>query len=217
MKQLAKVLGVISVILALIAAYLFAGTHLQVRVTETQIVAASEQPELFAASVSRLANGELGDRAYTQNIPESADDCCFVRIRVNVRSFGLLPCEWITAGVTPLAGDIALVESRVPDIGALASRQVDLWLLAEKALPPTAAVSGSIITRSAVPPMPNHRTRSTEQKNWKSPPVCAILYPDCKPQGFNNMITPRKGHEMECFPCRYWFAKTQPKSAKSPR
>ena len=132
MKQLAKVLGVISVILALIAAYLFAGTHLQVRVTETQIVAASEQPELFAASVSRLANGELGDRAYTQNVPESADDCCFVRIRLNVRSFGLLPCEWITAGVTPLAGDIALVESRVPDIGALASRQVDLWLLAEK-------------------------------------------------------------------------------------
>lgn len=132
MKQLAKVLGVISVIFALIAAYLFAGAHLQLRVTETQIVAASEQPELFAASVRKLANGELGDRAYTQNVPESIDDCCFVRIRLNVRSFGLLPCEWITAGVTPLAGDIALVESRVPDIDALGSRQVDLWLLAEK-------------------------------------------------------------------------------------
>ena len=131
MKMLAKCLGAVTLVLVVIFAYLVAGTRLQVSATNETIIPAAEQKELFEQAMRSIHAGEMDDRLYTAAPQGDIDDYVFITIDVSVGSFGLLPCEWITAGVSPLEGDIALIRNRLPDAQPLSRQKGQIILLAE--------------------------------------------------------------------------------------
>ncbi len=130
MKTLAKCLGAIALVLAVLFAYLVAGAHLQVSLASEAVVPASDYAELFAQTMEGLATGELADRQFRAPDSEDIGDYCFIVADLSVGSFGLLPCEWIEAGVTPLPGDIVLAYNDVPDVPPLGRSKAQLFILA---------------------------------------------------------------------------------------
>lgn len=131
MKMLAKCLGAVTLVLAVIFAYLVAGTRLQVSASNETIIPAAEHSELFEQTMRAVRAGEMGDRLYSAAPQGDIDDYVFITIDVSVGSFGLLPCEWITAGVSPMEGDIALIQNRLPDAQPLGRQKGQIILLAE--------------------------------------------------------------------------------------
>ena len=131
MKNLAKCLGACALVLAVLFAYFIAGAHLQVSVSNETVVPASDYAELFAQTMERLSTGELADRQFKAPDSEDIADYAFIVADLSVGSFGLLPCEWIEVGVTPLAGDIALAFGDVPDIPPLGRAKTQLFILAK--------------------------------------------------------------------------------------
>jgi len=131
MKTLAKCLGAIALVLAVLFAYLVAGTRLQVSVSNESIVPAAEYAQLFAQTMEGLRSGELAERQFSAAETEDIADYVFIVADLSVGSFGLLPCEWIRAGVTPMAGDVALAYNDVPDVPPLGRAKAQLFILAQ--------------------------------------------------------------------------------------
>jgi len=131
MKMLAKSIGSVALVLAVIFAYLVAGTRLQVASGNERIVPAAQEPERFAQAVRAIESGQTGDRLYAAAPTGNIDEYCFIALDITVGSFGLLPCEWITAGIAPMEGDIALVEFDLPDAEPLSRRTTTVWILAD--------------------------------------------------------------------------------------
>lgn len=132
-KSLSRILSGAAVLLFLLCVYCAAGTRLQVRIVQERIVPAQELPTLFTQVIEELSAGAHADSRFLP-LPESRspEDYALVELTLRAGSFGLLPCEWITAGVTPLPGDIALVRSSLPDIGPLGRAEERIYLLCEK-------------------------------------------------------------------------------------
>lgn len=130
MKMLAKCLGSVTLVIAVIFAYLVAGTRLQVSVTAETIIPAAQESERFEQALRSIQSGEAGDRLYGAAPQGTIDDYSFIVLDLSVGSFGLLPCEWITAGISPMEGDIALIEYTVPDVGPLSRVKTQIWILA---------------------------------------------------------------------------------------
>ncbi len=133
MKTLAKCLGSVALVLVLMAAWFVLGARLQVSVVNETIVPASEEPELFAQAMADLRSGALGGDVFVSAPEKDISEYSFVILEMRVGSFGLLPCEWITAGVTPLPGDIALVQKEIPDVGPLGRARAEICILADAA------------------------------------------------------------------------------------
>ena len=131
MKTLAKCLGSVALVLAVIFIYLIAGTRLQVSASNETVIPASQESERFEKAIRSIESGEMGDRLYTAAPKGDIDDYSFIVLDLSVGSFGVLPCEWITAGISPLEGDIALVEHTVPDVEPLSRVKTQIWILAE--------------------------------------------------------------------------------------
>lgn len=131
MKILAKYLSSVALVLAVIFACLVAGTRLQVSVCAENIIPAAQESERYEEALRQIESGALGNRLYSAVPQGDMDDYVFVVLDLSVRSFGLLPCEWITAGVTPLAGDIALIENSVPDVRSPGRSTAQIWILAD--------------------------------------------------------------------------------------
>jgi len=131
MKTIAKTLGSIALVLIVVLVYLVAGTRLQVSAANETIIPAAQEPERFAQALRSVKSGEAGDRLYGALGSENIEDYCFITLDVKIGSFGLLPCEWITAGVSPLEGDIALVEYELPDAKPLSRSTTSIWILAD--------------------------------------------------------------------------------------
>lgn len=131
MKMLAKCLGSVALVLAVIFAYLVAGVRLQASASNEIVIPAAQEQARFEDAMRRIESGELGGRLYGSVPQGDIDDYSFIVIDLSVGSFGLLPCEWITAGVSPLEGDIALVEYAVPDVEPLSRVSKQIWILAE--------------------------------------------------------------------------------------
>ncbi len=131
MKTLARCLGAIALVLAVLFAYLVAGAHLQVSITNEEAVPAAEYAELFAQTMERMRSGEFADRQFRAAPSEDISDYVFIVTDLSVGSFGLLPCEWLRAGVTPLEGDIVLAYNDLPDIPPLGRAKAQVFLLAE--------------------------------------------------------------------------------------
>lgn len=132
MKTLSKCLAAVALVVAVIFAYLVAGTRLQVSVYNEYVVPAAQESERFARAQRSIQSGETGDRLYSAAPQGDIDDYVFIVLEMSVRSFGMLPCEWISAGVTPLPGDIALIENDVADLGPLGRTSAQIWILADK-------------------------------------------------------------------------------------
>lgn len=131
MKKLAKCLGSVTLILIVIFAYLVAGTRLMVSVTGETIIPAAQESERFAQALRKIKDGAIDDKLYTSVPTEDINEYSFIVLDLSIRSFGLLPCEWIQAGIAPMQGDIALVEADISDVGPLSRETPSLWILAE--------------------------------------------------------------------------------------
>ncbi|MDO4739448.1 MAG: hypothetical protein Q4A66_02165 [Eubacteriales bacterium] len=130
MKTLAKSLGAMALVLTVIFAYLVAGTRLQVSSSNETIIPAAQESERFEQAVRAIESGEIGDRLYSAGPIGDISEYSFITMDITVSSFGLLPCEWIRAGVAPLEGDVALVECELPDADLLSRNTTRIWILA---------------------------------------------------------------------------------------
>lgn len=131
MKTLAKTLGAMLLVIALLAVYLIWGARLSVSVTNEYVVPASEMADEFESAMERISSGEIEDKCWFRPVSMDIEDYSFVVMEVTARSRGMLPCEWITAGITPLEGDHVLVSDRLDDIGAFGSSTGRILLLSD--------------------------------------------------------------------------------------
>ena len=131
MKMLAKCLGSVALVLAVIFAYLIAGTRLQVTISNEEIIPASQESELFYQALREIESGALGDRQYASLSGTDIDRYSFIALDLSIGSFGLLPCEWVRAGIAPKEGDVALLSSDLPDVQPLSRVKARLWILTE--------------------------------------------------------------------------------------
>jgi len=131
MKTFAKTMGALALVLAVILAYLVAGTRLQTSASNERIIPAVQESERFEQALRTVKSGAAGDRQYGVIGSDNIEDYCFVVLDITVGSFGLLPCEWVTAGITPMEGDIALVEADLPDIRPLSRSTTTIYILAD--------------------------------------------------------------------------------------
>ncbi len=134
MKTLAKTLAVLTLIAAVTLTWLIWGAHLRLTVISEDIIAASDHPEEFEKAVARLGSGELDAVCWRKPASLEIEDYSFIVITAEARSYGILPCEWITAGVSPLEGDYVLLNDRFDDIRALGSSKADIVILADSSL-----------------------------------------------------------------------------------
>ena len=137
-KNQVKATAIILILVCLAAfvglGYLYMTSSVIVTDVELAVCEANTQTALFGELKTQVTNGNAAATIFSENIPETPDECVFLQYSVKLENKTFVPAEQIEIRVTPsLPGDyVQMAETMPVDLAPGKRGTVNAVLLAEQ-------------------------------------------------------------------------------------
>ena len=126
----------LAVTLASVLAFAYALLSAQLSATLVSAVAegADTRADTFAELAAALKRGDLAAVQYQDLKGDKAADYAFVTYTVELKGLNLMPAEWAVLSLTPLEGDVVLIQGAPQDMASFGSCTLSATLLTRRDL-----------------------------------------------------------------------------------
>lgn len=115
MGRAGRILLIATILSVLVFFYAFVSAQLSAVLEDITIEPAQNRASTFESLREALRRGDLAGSQYRDMDGDEASDYAFITYTVRLEGYSLLPAEWAVLSLSPLPGDIVLIQGPPQD------------------------------------------------------------------------------------------------------
>lgn len=132
MGRAGKILLAVTVVAVAAFAYAFVSSQLSASLESAVVEEAQARQSAFDTIAQTLKRGDLSGVQYRDLTSDEAQDYAFITYTVQLEGANLLPAEWAVISLTPLEGDVVLIQGAPQDVPSFGRATLSATLLTTK-------------------------------------------------------------------------------------
>lgn len=134
MGRAGKILLAVTLAAVLVFAYALVSAQLSATLVSAVAEGADTRVGTFDELAEALARGDLSAVQYKELQSREAADYAFVTYTVELKGLNLMPAEWAVISLTPLEGDVVLIQGAPQDMASFGNCTLSASLLTRRDL-----------------------------------------------------------------------------------